>query len=60
MELEEIRRKAQNAITATDKEWAKVVFYLLDQVEGLEEDIKELEQDLQLELENSDRLYYGG
>lgn len=40
LNLEAIRRKAQNAITATDKEWAQVVSYLLNRVSELEAELE--------------------
>lgn len=42
MELEEIRRKAQNAITATDKEWAAIVIALLDELDEADAELKML------------------
>lgn len=40
LNLEAIRRKAQNPVTATDAEWATIVTALLDRVEELEDDLE--------------------
>lgn len=60
LNLEAIRRKAQNAITATDKEWARIAYFLLNRIEDHEDEIFYLEQENALNLETIDRLYYGG
>lgn len=41
LNLEAIRLKAANPVTATDKEWAEIVNYLLIRIEDLEETLSE-------------------
>lgn len=42
LDLEAIRRKAANPVTATDKEWASIVNDLLNKVYDLEDEVRDL------------------
>lgn len=48
LDLEAVRRKAQNAVTATDKEWARIVLALLNKVEELEDDVERMWDDYRI------------
>lgn len=60
LNLEAIRLKAANPVTATDQEWAQIVNYLLIRIEDLEETLRESEREYEDRLEYADRLNYGG
>lgn len=42
LNLEAIRRKAANPVTATDKEWAAIVIALLDELDEADDELRML------------------